>query len=227
MLADRLDYEIRARESSMDVRRLLPLSGVVFVVLALLGVVVLGGDTPESTAPGAEVLSFYDDEAGRQAIGTFVLAASVPFLVFFAVSLANAVAPADAGRRPGWDRVLVAGSGVAAALILVTAFVHFALADGGDNGVSPEAMQALNLLDGNTWVAFNAGLGVMMLGAAGSLLPRARNYRWLGWAALVLGVALFIPYADFIALILTLVWIIVTSVILFREHSEDGYTVLA
>ncbi len=211
----------------MDVRRLLPLSGLVFVVLALLSVVGFGGDTPGSTAPGSEVLSFYDDETVRQAIGALVLAASVPFLVFFAVSLANAIAPADPQRQPLWERVLVTGSGVAAAVLLVTAFIHFALADGGDNGVSPEAMQAVNLLDGNTWVAFNGGLGVMMLGAAGLLLPRARNYRWLGWVALVLGVALFIPYADFIALLLTLVWIVVTSVMLFRERGEGRYASVA
>jgi hypothetical protein len=211
----------------MNVSRLLPLSGVVFVVLALLAVIVLGGSTPDTNAPGSEVLAFYDDETVRQAIGSFMLAASVPFVVFFAVSLANAVAPADSARLPVWGRVLVTGSGIAAALILVTAFVHFALVDGGDNSVSTEAMQALNLLDGNTWVGFNAGLGVMMLGAAGSLLPQARNYRRLGWVALVLGVALFIPFADFFALILTLVWIIVTSVMLFRERTEKGYAVVA
>lgn len=56
----------------------------------------------------------------------------------------------------------------------------------------------------------------MMLGAAGSLLGTARGYRWLGWAALVLGIALFIPFADFFALLLTLIWIIVTSVMAFR-----------
>jgi hypothetical protein len=33
----------------------------------------------------------------------------------------------------------------------------------------------------------------------------------------VLGIALFIPFADFIALLLTLVWIVVTSVMLARR----------
>jgi hypothetical protein len=55
-----------------------------------------------------------------------------------------------------------------------------------------------------------------MLGAAGSLLGTGRAYRWLGWAALVLGIALFIPFADFFALLLTLVWIIVTSLMMFK-----------
>ena len=41
--------------------------------------------------------------------------------------------------------------------------------------------------------------------------------RWLGWAALVLGILLFIPFADFIALLVTLVWILVVSVVLFTR----------
>jgi hypothetical protein len=209
----------------MNVNRLLPLSGVVFVVLALVAVLA-GGSTPGSNEPGSEVLSFYDDNAVRQGLLSFVLAACVPFLVFFAFSLSEALASADA-RRPVWDRVMVTGSGITAALILVTALVHFALSDGGDNRVSPEALQAVNLLDGNTWVGFNAGFGVMMLGAAGLLLPRGGNYRALGWVALVLGIALFIPFADFIALILTLVWIVVVSVMVFRERSEAGAAVVA
>jgi hypothetical protein len=69
----------------------------------------------------------------------------------------------------------------------------------------------------------------MMLGAGGSLLartrPRTRLYRWLGWAALVLGIALFIPFVDFVALLLSGVWIIVTSVMLFRERAEAQYAV--
>jgi hypothetical protein len=98
---------------------------------------------------------------------------------------------------------------------------HFALADGGDNNVVPAGMQALNTVDNNFWVAFNPALGVLMVGAAGTLLSRASTYRWLGWIALV-GVALFIPFADFFALLLTGVWIIVTSILLFSERLSFG-----
>ena len=59
-----------------------------------------------------------------------------------------------------------------------------------------------------------------MLGAGGSLLARTRLYRWLGWAALAPGIALFIPFVDFVALLLSGVWILVASVTLFREQAE-------
>jgi hypothetical protein len=205
----------------MRMRRLLPLSGIVFVALVVL-TFIIGGSTPDSDASGGEVMSYYDAHEARNIVSSFVLAASVPFLVVFACSLATALWPTEAGRRPVWELVLIGGSLLAGAVFLVAAVVHFALADGADQGVSADALQALNVLDSDTWVGFNAGFGVMMLGTAGSLIPRVRTYRWLGWAALVLGIALFIPYADFVALLLSGVWIIVTSVMLFRERREAG-----
>jgi hypothetical protein len=204
----------------MDTRRALPLSGVVFVVLAVLAVVVLGGDTPSNDASAAEVASFYDAHSVRQGVAAFVFAVSVPFLVFFGVSIATSAWPED--RRPVWQYVLIGGSGLAGAVLLGAAWVHFALADGGDNKLSPDALQALNVLDADSWVAFNGAFGVMLLGAAGCLIPRVGRHRWLAWAALVLGILLFIPFADFFALILTLIWMIVVSIMLFRGSGILG-----
>ena len=61
----------------------------------------------------------------------------------------------------------------------------------------------------------------MMLGAGGWLLGRVGTYNMLGWTALILGVALFVPFADFFALLLSLLWIIVTSVVLYRAPQEE------
>ncbi len=204
----------------MDARRWLPLSGLVFVILVLVTVVGLGGDTPDSTASGSEVATFYDDQQARQVIAAFLFVASIPFLVFFAVSIATAVRGADS--RDVWGHVVVGGSVLTGAIIALLGAIIFAKTDGATNDTSPAALQALNLIDGNSWVAFNAGFGVMMLGAAGCLIPRLHIYRWLGWIALVLGIALFIPFADFIALLLMLVWMLVTSVVLFRDTSATG-----
>jgi hypothetical protein len=195
--------------------RWVPLSGVVFVVLMLVVIIGFSGDTPGTGDSGAEIASFYDDESVRQGIAAFLLAATAPFLLLFAASLAG-LAGIDRAWREIWRRLLLGGSFVLGAVIMVMALIHFALADGADD-VAPAALQALNLLDGNFWVAANPSLGLMMLGAGGWLVGRVGIYNGLGWAALILGVALFIPYADFIGLLLSLVWIIVTSVVLYRE----------
>ena len=199
--------------------RLLPLSGIVFVGLVVL-IVLIGGSTPGSTASGEEVMSYYNDNEAWHIVSSFVLAAAVPFLVVFAVTLATACWPADAGRRLIWELVLIGGSLMTGAVNLVFAVVHFALADSADEGFSAATLQGLNALDSDVWVGSNAGFGIMMLGAAGSLLSRAGAYRRLGWVALVLGIALFIPLADFIALLLTAVWIVVVSLMLFRGQPD-------
>jgi hypothetical protein len=196
--------------------RWLALGGVVFVVLTIVAVVGLGGDTPASGDPADEIRGYYTDNQARQFIAVFVLAASVPFFLWYAATLANAFALER--RRSIWNLTLLIGSGMVAIAWVVTAGVHFALTDAVDQKASDGALEALNVLDGDTWVVFNTALGVFMLGATGVLLGGrlSAGYRRLGWVALPLGIALFIPYADFVALLLTGVWIIVSSIMLAR-----------
>lgn len=200
----------------MNAQRLLPLSGILFVALVLVPVFALGGtDTPGSDASPGEVLAFYDAHTVQQGVSAFLLAASVPFLVLFGCALATSRPPTGT-TTPLAERLLVAGTALAAAMWTLTAFVHFTLASGADEGVSATALQAINALDGNIWLAFNTGLGVMMLGAAGCLWRHVGAERWLGRVALVLGILLFIPFADFFALLLTGIWIVVVGLVRSR-----------
>jgi hypothetical protein len=197
----------------MTSKKLLPLSGIVFVVSALVTVIGIGGSTPNTDASAQKFFSYYDAHDGRQIVAAFLIAAAVPFLVFFGVSLAN-------GGRSFWELVVIVGTGLAATGFLIAALLHFALADAPGNHASADAVKALGILDGDFWLAANAALGVLMLGAAGTMLQR--RVRWLGWTALVIGVALFIPFADFFALLLAGLWILVTSVVLARDAGEPA-----
>jgi hypothetical protein len=200
----------------METNKLLPLSGIAFVALVILAIPVLGWGSPGSTTAPAEVVAYYQEHNAEQFIASFVIAASVPFLVLFALGLSAA---RSTEGRSTWQRMLVGGSFVTGAVLLVIAMTNFALADGADNGASADAVQALNLIIGNAWVALNAGLGVLMLGAAGTFLTRPRS-GWIGWTSLVLGVALFIPIADFFALLLTGPWMIATGIALSRRPEQ-------
>lgn len=206
----------------MRQQRLFALSGIAFVGLALVGVVGVGGSTPDTSASAGELASFYSDHSVRQGVAAFLLAAAALFVVLFGVGLASRNA-SRSGSLSTWGYVLVAGTILVAGAVLVSAFAHFALANGADENISPIALQALNSLDGNTWMTFNPALGVMMVGAAGTLLS-AGVMRPLGWIALVLGIAAFLPFADFFALLATLLWIVVTGVVLARSGArEPGY----
>jgi hypothetical protein len=224
VVLDRSVCSTPPKGAGMRTSKLFPLSGIVFVVLVVGTVAGIGGSTPGTDASAAKLASFYNDHDVRQGVATFLLAASVPFVVFFGIGLATALASRAAGGTSAWGHVLIAGTILVAGAVLLTAFAHFALANGGDEKISPAALQALNSLDGNTWMAFNPAFGVMMLGAAGVLIS-ARVLSWLGWIALVLGIAAFVPFADFFALLATLAWIFVTSIVLARGKAEPAYAV--
>ena len=205
----------------MRITRLLPLSGIAFVALIVLSIA-LGGGTPDPAAPAQEVASFYEEELIRQRLAAFVLAASMPFLLFFASSLAGFRWPGDPDARVAWRQVFLGGSVIAAATIAIGVVTHLALANGAEGGAAPEGLQALNVLDSHVVYALVASFGVMMLGAAGWLLGRERIYGWLGWVALALGVALFLPFLGVLALLLSAVWIVVASVALFAAVGRPG-----
>jgi hypothetical protein len=199
----------------MRVERLLPLSGVAFVAV-VLGAFLGGGSTPGSESSASKVAAFYGAHSTRHFVVAIVLAFAAPFSVLFATSVVSAAGRDD--RRDPWRLAVLAGASVAAALFLVSALIHFALADAGNQGVGGGAIRALNLLDADTWIGFNAGIGVLMLTIGGlRMTAGAAAPRWSGWSALILGVALFIPFADFVALLLTGVWILVESFRLARR----------
>ncbi len=205
----------------MASRKLLPLCGVAFVGLVALTLGV-GGGTPEPGDTAADIVSFYADNEARTLISSFLFAATVPFLVLFALGLGRTATPRDE-QGSLWGQVANAGGILAGGAILATAAIHFAAFDAAtQDEVASDAVLALNSLDGATWIAFNAGFGVMMLGAAGLLIPSTGVRRVLGWTALVLGVALFIPYADFVALIVMLLWFVVTGLVLARGGARPA-----
>ena len=69
------------RINTMDWRRWLPASGIAFVALIIIGVVIVSGSTPDEGASAEKISSFYNDNDVRQYIAAFLLAASAPFLV--------------------------------------------------------------------------------------------------------------------------------------------------
>jgi hypothetical protein len=116
--------------------------------------------------------------------------------------------------------LLLAGAAIMSATLGVAIATQLALADSSTKTeIAPEVMQALNVVASYVVYALLPATGTMMLGAAGWLLGRKRVQGWLGWAALVLGIGLFVPFIGVLALILSLVWIIVASITLFRARA--------
>lgn len=198
--------------------RVAPLTGVVAVALAVAGFLLLG-DTPGVGAPGREVRSWYDDHRAQTGVSLYLLVIAAVLFVFFAAYLARAVR--DLPPAGGWlHRVVLAGGVLIAVGFMVGATLTLALLDLSDKDTAgPQALQTLNAVSEDFFIPFVGGMGLMLL-AAGLATVRADGSplpRWLSWAALVLGVLVFIPWVGFFAFLLAGVWVVVASVLLGRS----------
>src|SRR5919204_471327 len=103
---------------------------------------------------------------------------------------------------------LVVG-GVTVAGFLAGAWSAVTVADAADKHLGTGAIVTLNALSNDSFATFALPIGIMLLGAAGATLGRQVLPAWLGWLALVLGIAAFAPVdAAFFAHMRSGVWIV-------------------
>lgn len=197
-------------------RRFAPLSGLLFVALFVLALILLGstGDTPE------EVRAYYAENEGRIFAGFFVFIASALAYLWFVATLRSVLARVEAEPRP--LAALAFGAGVATTALLVAGAAVFAApAETADEG-SLDAATA-DMLDTASYFLITGGIMVSsVLVLATSLLAlRTRVLpRWLGWLGLVVApVVFFAPF--FLPVIAFLVWVALVSVLLMGRRGDE------
>ncbi len=173
------------------------------------------GRPPDAEAPGSEVVDFYKDGEGRQIMAAMLVALGALALVWFASTLRGILRQGEGGSGRVSNIAFAGGLGSAVGFWVAAAF-HIALADIGDK-LEEGAAQALNVLDNDAWAAFVPGLALMLL--ATGLVARRTGVlpAWLCWVAIVLFVGSFTP-VGFVAFMLSGLWIIVVSVLLYRAQ---------
>jgi hypothetical protein len=200
--------------------RLAPLTGLIFVAI-VVAVFAIGGSTPGDHASAAKVTSFYGKHHDEHMALSFILALSIPFLLFFVSTLRYEL------RRAGGTGQLAnasfAGGVLAAVGFGVLAFVHYALADAADSAKTISTTQVLNVLDNTDFIPVAAGVGVLVLGAGLSVVRHGGLAKWLGWAGVVLGVLTFTP-AGFFAFLASGIWVAIASITLAQARRSAAPT---
>jgi hypothetical protein len=203
--------------------RFAPLSGLVFVVLLVIGFVVVSGNTPDINDSASKITSYYSDNKGREIGAAVTVMLATLFLAIFTASFRTYLRDSGDGEEL-WPNVAFLGGTVTVAGLLVAVGVHFALVDGADKNISPVAMQALNAIDSDNFFAFAFPLGLMLLGAAGAILRGgAALPKWMAWVAILLMIVFFTP-AGFAAFALSGIWIIIASIMMFRRAGAPAAT---
>ena len=203
-------------------------AGVAFFILYVVGFMMIGS-SPDDTdsvkdSPSGMAAAWRDhySDSGRRwviLIAAFLLAAAVLALVVFTSELrqrlADAGAPA-AGRLAFaasllFGAVTLAGASAMAWIPGAKQFGDSPLPEGELNYMASQLGFALLLLGGGA----SAALLLVTSGRAGvrtHVLPT-----WLGWAGVVIGIALFFVGVLFIPMALFALWVLIAAITMIRK----------
>jgi len=209
------DKEETLADSSWE--RFAPLTGVVFVVLLVAGVVVI--NNYDYLPPAGEIESFYEDNSTMISVGAFLTLLSVFFFLWFLGSVRSSLRVAERGT--GRLSAVAFGGGVAAAAAMVVGYsatLAAAQRAGTTGGISADAATSLHDLAG-VLVGNTAPVAFAVLVAAAALVALRTGVfpAWLAWVSVVLAVGLLTPL-NYIFMGFALLWVLIVSILLFRQN---------
>ncbi len=187
-----------------------PLTGVAFVVVLIVGVII-GGEPPDADSPVREIIDHYTDNKTSIEVASFVGAAAAVLLVFFGAYLRSVLSAAE-GPGGMLSALTLLGTAVVAVGLAIDITIGIALAEAAED-IEPAAVQALQALWDNDFVPLALGALVFLISTGLSIVRHGALPKWLGWVALVLAVIGFTPIG-FVAFIGAGLWIVVVSVML-------------
>jgi len=189
----------------MNAKTIGPLTGILFVVLVIVAVLI-GGETPSTDDPAEEIVDFYLDNDNSQQLASALLALGCVALIFFLGTLRRALRAA-AGDDGGLSTVALLGGLVIAVGASIFAGIGFTLGDAADE-LPPGAILTLNALNSDMFFTVAVGTAVFNLALALAVLRHGGLPRPLGWVALVIGIAGLTPlgFFAFVATGIVIVW---------------------
>jgi len=196
-------------------RWLVPLTGLVFIVLMIIGFIV-SGEPPDADEDVQKIVNFYVDDKGSIEAGVFLLALGVTFFVFFANYLRILF------RASATSATILVGAAIFAVGGAIDGTLLIAMAEGADNDVPPETIQSLQVFWDNDFLPLAIGIAVFLVSVGSSILSTGVLPRWLGWVVLVVALISVTPIG-FFAFPLTGLLVLVLSIWLtMRERSASA-----
>lgn len=210
---------------SRGVQRWAPLSGLVFLVLMVVGFSV-AGNSPDPDASNAKIASYLakDSSYHKDVASYFILLAAIVALVWFFSVLRSRIS--DVEGTPGRLGALALGAGVASAVFLfigISLFIAPSIAahDAHKNALDPGIYRFTQDLGYMIWVA-SAVIGALVVWATSAAALKAGLLpRWYGWLSLVIGIACLFAFFFFPILLYGL-WLGVTGIVLTVHSTPAG-----
>jgi len=195
-------------------KKLAPMTGVVFFLL-LLAAVLVGSNSLSAKSSPAKVLAYYQAHKDKTGLSGILTVLSVVVGVIFYGMLRDYLRRHEASR--GWTATAFGGVLLFAASGAMSAGAQFALAD-APRHLTPAAAQMLDLLntDVSNGLAY-AGIAVLFVAYGLAVLRSGLLPRWLGWVSFPLALAAVIPWVGFFAFVGAGVWTLIVSIVMWRR----------
>jgi hypothetical protein len=199
--------------------RLAPLTGLVSVVLMIVGAGMFG--VYDYLPPADKLQAIFSDSPTRVYLAGYIGTMSAFFLLWFAGSLFSALRERE-GSAARLSMVAF-GGGAASGVALAagyTIMVATGARAGAPGGIS--LAEAVTLYDfyGQVLGQMFAVTLAVFIGASSVVSLRTGMFpRWLGWASALIALGLLTPIA-YAVLALALLWLLVVSIWLYRGGSS-------
>ena len=200
--------------------RLAALSGVVAVVLWVIGVVLeevsnLPGEDPN------EILSWFQDESNTILSGAFIFMLGSLFFLIFVGALRVRLVRAES--ESAFLSAIAFGAGlVVAALTLLIPGPNLAGALAEDD-LTPEAAQALTVVDDAFFVGAELAAALLLVATGLAILRYGALPRWVAWISFLFALWLLIPPIGWAGLLVGVpLWRIIVAVLLWMRSGDDS-----
>jgi hypothetical protein len=215
---------IATPRSSAGLTRWAALGGVAYVVLFVIGVILIFGDSPDSGSAPAKIIAYYSDSGNRLSIniGWLLTALGLLFFLWFVAALRQTVR-----RLEGDDGLLTTLTTIGGTVYVTLALAAVALEVGvrtmSDDTFQHQVFPALiHAADDAGWMfqaSSGAGAGTMIIAASLAGLRARAVPGWAGWLGVAagivsLGLLLFFPW------FVLAVWVLVVSIGIFVRASR-------
>ena len=197
--------------------RWLPLTGILFIALAITGFIV-GGEPPDAAGNSAdEIVQFYTDNQDRVMASIIILSVATVLFVFFASHLRSVLDRGD-GEDGMFSRIAFVGAVVFAVGAAVDGTLLIAISEAAGE-IEPAQIETLQAFWDNDFLPLAMGIVLFTLGSGISIVLHKSLPVWLGWIAIVLGIVGMTPIG-WIAFMGTGVWILIVSVMLLMSEKK-------
>jgi hypothetical protein len=197
--------------------RLAQLTGVLFGVMVLVAVFANNSETPKPSASPAKVVLYYAGHRSEVETSGILFALAFLVLLLFAGALRSYLRRTSGAE--GLASLVLAGAVLMAAGALTATGVEYGVAH-NLHDLSPEAAKTLNFISSELFLPVLAGGFTFGVCSGLAILRGAALPTWLGWVAIVIGIAVLIPPASFPALFAFVIWSIIVSVLMYRRSGS-------